>query len=147
MSRKYKPAEIWKRKHKGKRVFHSRLAGYLAILSLWVDDREIVLMSVYECRWGPDPNTGLSHQPHLHIGHDWQFRKRWKRRLHRYLIYPARKHLIWRFYGLRSRVRLYRQTGDWNARHAGWHQTPGCARIGMWKRLTRKKSPGGCAAG
>jgi hypothetical protein len=107
----------WLAQHGRKRTYPSRARAWLAIARICIRERELVsrrrgdarYLVPYACTWSGDWQAGRGHVPHIHIGHRSWRKSRTRRRLHRLLVYPARRLVIWPCYRARSRWRQFQK--------------------------------------
>lgn len=96
------PAQVYASYHKGhrrKKKYANRFRAWQAILSIWWRERKIDSLRPYTCRWHDNQRKGQTAAPHLHIGHDRDVRKRYRRWRQTY-----RKRFYWPCYRLRRKL-------------------------------------------
>lgn len=108
----------WAAQHGCKRVYRSRGRAWLVIVRLWVKDRQVVnyrrgrarFLVPYECTWTDNYHEDRRGPAHIHIGHQSWHGSAARRRLHRWVLWPWQRHVLWPFYRARSRWRRYRKS-------------------------------------
>lgn len=107
----------WAAQHGCKRVYRSRASAWAAIARLWVKDRKVVshrrgharFLVPYSCTWTDDYHEDRRGPAHVHIGHQSWRGSAARRRLHRWVIWPWQRAVLWPYCRARSRWRRYRK--------------------------------------
>lgn len=96
----------WKRSHRDKRPYSSRLAAWRRVLRFWIKDRRPDLnLRPYSCTFGKGPHKKA--ELHYHIGHSNQNILWGKYPPGKRLAHLVRKYTVYPYYRVRSRYRKW----------------------------------------